>query len=297
MTRSHGLFFCADSLTKVAMKIAILGAHGRLGRMLAKAYPGALALGRDRADLTRPTELRRTLINLAPHIVLNAAALTQVDRAETEESLAFAINATGVYELAAICRDLDAVLIHFSTNYVFGADPSRSVPYVEEDAPGPINVYGKSKLAGEMFVRDLCPRHFILRTCGLHGALAGQSDFVELMLRKAREGAPIRVVDDQTCTPTSLAEVASAVAPLSTSSEYGVYHLTNGGACTWHEFARRIFEITRMTATLIPVKSAEFAAPAARPHYSVLDCSRWKAKGFPPLRSWQDALEATLAGR
>lgn len=278
------------------MKIVILGSAGQLGRQLCRALPGALALTRDKADLTKPGQLRQMLLQLRPEVVVNAAGFTQVDRAETEPGEAFAVNAIGVRHLAAVCRDADMTLVHFSTNYVFGQDATRRAPYRETDAVGPINVYGASKLAGEAHIQAQCPKHFILRTCGLYDASASsqRGNFVAAMLRQAEAGAAIRVVADQICTPTSAHDLARAVRELIDSRAYGLYHVTNSGACSWHEFARMIFDVTKRNVELVPIASDAFPAPARRPRYSVLDNAHWIAAGFTPLGSWQEALARHL---
>ncbi len=277
------------------MKIVILGATGQLGRQLGKVLPGdVVALGRADADLTKPMELRQTLTALRPRVVLNAAGFTQVDRAEAEPALAFAVNALAVRDLAAICRDLDCTLAHFSTDHVFGHEERREAAYSETDVPGPLSVYGASKLAGEQFVQAICPKHFILRTCGLY-AEGTPTNFVATMLRKADEGEVLRVVDDQLCTPTSAFDLASATRALLDADAYGLYHVTNSGACTWYEFALTIIELAQKTITIEPITSAQYTAPARRPRYSVLSNARWLDRGFPPLRSWQASLEAYLS--
>jgi dTDP-4-dehydrorhamnose reductase len=283
------------------MKIVILGAAGQLGRQLSKVLPGdVVALRRADADLAKPAELRQILTQLGPAIVVNAAAYTQVDRAEAEPGEAFAVNTLAVRDLATFCRDADCTLIHFSTDYVFGLDALRISPYSETDPAGPINVYGNTKLAGEYLVQSTCPKYFILRTCGLYGPLqagSGHTNFVETMLRKAEEGNPVRVVDDQVCTPTSVLDLAHAARELLESRAFGLYHVTNAGSCTWHEFAETIFELAKKAAVLVPIESKEYAAPARRPRYSVLSNARWIDIGYTPLRSWQEALERYLDER
>ncbi len=283
------------------MKIVILGAAGQLGRQLCKVLPGdVVALRRADADLAKPAELRQILTQLRPRIVVNAAAYTQVDRAEADPGEAFAVNALAARDLANFCRDADCTLIHFSTDYVFGLDALRISPYSETDPAGPINVYGNSKLAGEHFVQCICPKHFILRTCGLYGPLqagSAHTNFVETMLHKAEEGNPLRVVDDQIGTPTSVVDLANATLGLLDSPAFGLYHVTNAGSCTWHEFAQAIFEFAKKPVMLVPIESKEYAAPARRPRYSVLSNARWIDTGYTPLRSWQEALEGYLTWR
>lgn len=291
-----GLSFWRAGAYDNGMRNVVLGAGGQLGQALCQALAGdVVGLTRREADLTRVGALRETLAALKPAVVINAAGFTHVDRAEAEPERAFAVNGLALRDLAFVCRDLGAVLVHISTNYVFGLDGRRDTPYAENDPTGPVNVYGVSKLAGEAFVRCWCPRHFIVRTCGLYGtssAGVGRGNFVTTMLRLARTGEPIRVVNDQICTPTSAADLASAVRELLGSDVYGIYHITNGGACTWYEFARAIFESAGVAAPLEPIPSWEFASPARRPRFSVLSNHRWVNSGHTPLRPWREALDA-----
>lgn len=282
------------------MKYAVLGAAGQLGRDLCPRLPGeVIALTRERIDLTRPETIGPTLSELRPDVVINCAAYNLVDRAETEPAVCFHVNAWGVRELALACRDLDCVLVHFSTDYVFGLDERRT-PYAESDAPGPVSVYGLSKLAGEYLVRAFCPRHFVIRTCGLYGVWGSGGkggNFVETMLRVAGQGKPLRVVADQTCTPSYTVDVAAATVPLVPTGRYGLYHLTNAGSCNWYEFARMIFELAGVHADLSAITSREYGAPARRPAYSVLATKAYEGLGLPPPRPWRAALAAYLEER
>ena len=283
------------------MKYAVLGAAGQLGRDLCPRLPGdVVPLTRVQADLTQPDTLRAALTQLRPDVVVNCAAYNFVDRAEAEPDAAFGVNAWGVRDLAAVCRELGCVLVHFSTDYVFGLDEARRTPYAEADAPGPVSVYGLSKLAGEYAVRAECPKHFVIRTCGLYGVWGSGGkggNFVETMLRVAGQGKPLRVVADQTCTPSYTVDVATAAAALIRTERYGLYHLTNGGATTWHDFAHTVFELAGVKADLVPITSAAYGAPARRPGYSVLRLTAYEALGLPPPRSWPEALAAYLAER
>jgi dTDP-4-dehydrorhamnose reductase len=283
------------------LKYAILGANGQLGRDLGPRLSGeVVALTRERADLTRPETLRTTLAELRPDVVINCAAYNFVDKAESDAEAAFAVNAWGVRSLAQVCRDLGCVLVHFSSDYVFGLDETRRTPYREDDPPGPVSVYGLSKLAGEYLVRTLCPRHFVIRTCGLYGVWGSGGkggNFVETMLRVAGQGKPLRVVADQTCTPSYTVDVAAAAAALVGTGRYGLYHLTNSSSCSWHEFARAIFDLAGVRADLAPITSREYGAAARRPAYSVLAAPAYESLGLPPLRPWQEALAAYLQER
>jgi len=283
------------------MKYALIGAGGQLGRDLQSRLQGEVVpWTRDQADLTRPSELRAALESLRPDVVVNCAAYNFVDKAESDPAGAFAVNAWGARDLALACRDLGCVLVHFSTDYVFGLDENRRVPRGETDAPGPVSVYGLSKLAGEYLVRSLCPKHFVVRTCGLYGVWGSGGkggNFVETMLRVAGQGKPLRVVADQTCTPTYTVDLAVAAAALTATDRYGLYHLTNAGACSWYEFARTIFELAGVKAELTPITSREFGAAARRPAYSVLSSAAYENLSLPPMRPWPEAVAAYLDER
>jgi dTDP-4-dehydrorhamnose reductase len=275
------------------MRFAVLGSAGQLGRDLCPRLPGdVVSLTRAEADLTRPDALRQALAAARPDVVVNCAAYNFVDKAESEPEAAFAVNAWGVRHLAAACRDLGVLLVHFSTDYVFGLE-SRTTPYQPADAPGPVSVYGLSKLAGEYLVRSLCPRHLVVRTCGLYGVWGSGGkggNFVETMLRVAGQGKPLRVVSDQVCTPSYTVDVAAGTVALVRQGATGVAHLTNAGSCSWHDFAGATFRLSGVKADLTPITSAEYGAAARRPGYSILAPTM-------PLRSWQEALEAYLKER
>jgi dTDP-4-dehydrorhamnose reductase len=279
-------------------RYTILGSAGQLGRDLCARLPGELfPLTRADTDLTHAAALRSKLGDIKPNVVINCAAYNFVDKAEDEPEIAFAVNAFAVRRLAEICCELDATLVHFSTDYVFGLDSARHMPYDETDAAGPVSVYGASKLAGERFVQSICPRHFVIRTCGLYGrwGTGGKGgNFVETMLRLAGQGKPLRVVQDQVCTPSYTVDVAEATARLIQTTAFGLHHLTNAGQCSWHDFARALFQLTGVQANLSAITSAEFAAKARRPSYSVL-ISGWKET--PRLRPWREALAAYLRER
>jgi dTDP-4-dehydrorhamnose reductase len=183
---------------------------------------------------------------------------------------------------------------------VFGLDAERNTPWTEAECPGPVSVYGLSKLAGEFLVRGNCPRHLVIRTCGLYGVWGGGGkgkNFVETMLRLAAGGKPVRVVNDQRCTPSFTADVATATAALVASGATGLFHVTNAGDCTWFELAREIFRAAGVRAEVTPITSAEFGAAARRPSYSVLSNDRLAKAGVPRPRHWTEALAAYLAER
>jgi dTDP-4-dehydrorhamnose reductase len=283
------------------VKYAIIGAAGQLGRDLCPRLTGdIIPWGRDQAEITKPDLLRASLAATRPDVVINCAAYNFVDKAESEPDAAFAVNAWGVRNLALACRDLDITLVHFSSDYVFGLDTTRNTPFAETDAPGPTSVYGCSKLVGEYVVRALCPKHFVIRTCGLYGVWGSGGkggNFVETMLRVAGQGKPLSVVHDQHCTPTYTVDVATATAALIPTGRHGLYHLTNAGSCTWFEFAAKIFELAEVQANLGPTTTAARKDPARRPGYSVLASPAYAALGLAQPRPWQEALVAYLAER
>jgi dTDP-4-dehydrorhamnose reductase len=283
------------------MRTVILGSAGQLGQEFTRRLTGnVFSLTRAEADLSQPQTLRAALVARRPDVVINCAAYNLVDRAEDEPEAALAVNGTGVGELGQLCAEVDCVLVHFSTDHVFGACDSR-VPFTESDPPAPVNAYGRSKRLGEeRLLSQPGLRYLLIRTCGLYGTRGrgGKgSNFVETMLRYAQEGKPLRVVDDQVCTPSCAADIADASLPLLARGACGLYHLTNSGSCTWYEFARTILDLKGIRANLTAISSAEFKSRARRPAYSVLDNCAWRQLGLPSLRLWQDALGAYLEER
>jgi dTDP-4-dehydrorhamnose reductase len=282
-------------------RIVLIGANGQLGSDLARvlAGPRLVALTRRELDVTDAAAVERAIGDIHPGVVVNTAAFHRVDDIEADPEPAFRVNAVAVHHLARSCTRHAARLVHVSTDYVFGGGGPG--PYAEEAPPAPLSAYGTSKLAGELLVQQASPRHVVIRSSGLYG-VAGSSgkggNFVETMLRLAREGKRLRVVDDQVLAPTFTTDLAEAVGRLlAADPPGGVYHLTNGGACSWFEFARRIFELTGLAPDLEPTTSEAYGAPARRPANSVLRNTRLPALGLPPLRPWAEALRAYLAAK
>jgi len=281
------------------MKTAIVGAGGQLGRAFTTLLGDrALGLLRSDLDLTGPAELLRKLAALSPGRVINCSAYNLVDKAEAEPEAAFAVNAWGVRSLAIACRELSIPLVHFSTDYVFGRDGDRQTPFGEADAPGPVSAYGLSKLTGECWALQTSDANLAIRTCGLYGlrgAGGKGGNFVDTMLRVAGEGKPLRVVADQRCTPSFVADVARATLQLIDRNESGLFHLTNSGDCSWYEFAGAIFAAADMSPSLTAISSAEYPTAARRPRYSVLSNARAIAAGVAPLRDWREAVAEYVA--
>jgi dTDP-4-dehydrorhamnose reductase len=280
------------------MKYLVIGAEGQLGQDLLRRLEGdVVAAARSRADLTDVASLRRILDEVQPNFVLNCAAYNLVDRAESEPQLALTVNAIGVADLARLCAERDCVLVQFSTDYVFGLESERRTPYFETDLPGPLGVYGSSKLAGEHLARAYCSRCYVIRSCGLYGTrgLGGKGgNFVDKMLELGARGGPVRVVTDEICAPTSTADLADATVALLRGGAPGLYHITNSGQCSRFEFAAEIFRLAGMNVDLQPTTSREFAARARRPAYAVLANSALERAGVPVPRHWREALASYI---
>ena len=288
------------------MKIMVIGANGQLGSDLVQvlgkrsaAYQ-VIPLTHAELEVTDPHQVQQALKDYRPQVVVNTAAYHKVDEVESYPERAFAVNAIAPLTLARLCGEQDIALLFLSTDYVFGGELHRQTPYTESDCPAPLNVYGVSKLAGEKFIQATWHRHWIVRTSGLYG-LRGTSgkggNFVELMLRLAGEGKDIRVVDDQRLSPTYTHELAHGLVNLIEKAPYGLYHLTCSGACSWYEFAVKIFELANLQPNLQPTTSAAFKTAARRPTYSVLANQAIQEAGIPPLKAWQEALADYLAER
>jgi dTDP-4-dehydrorhamnose reductase len=276
------------------MKVALVGAAGQLGTALAASPPSATAivpLTHSEIEICDPASVDAALSATAADCVINAAAYNFVDRAEDEPDRAYAVNAIGPQNLARWCARHRALLMQVSTDYVFSGAPSDS-PHVETDPPSPASAYARSKLAGEEFVQAECPSHFVIRTCGLYGRAqtAGKGNFVRTMLRMAAEGRPLKVVDDQHCTPSYAVDVAAAIWKLLETTRFGLYHVTNTGETTWHGFAGEIFRVAGLDVPVTAIPSRDFPQKAKRPAYSVLDCSKLSATTGLTMPTWQDAL-------
>ncbi len=279
------------------MRIALIGAAGQLGTDLHRQLSGeVIPLTHADVEITHPDSIQAMLDRVQPDMVVNTAAYNLVDKAETEIEAAMAVNAWGVRSLALACAKRQLTLVQISTDYVFGLGSSARTPRRETDPPGPQGVYAASKLLGEDFVRSLCPQHFVVRTCGLYGQAATKSkgNFVLTMLRLAKEKPQLKVVADQRCVPSYTHDVAEVIAALVRTQAYGLYHATNSGESSWYEVAREAVRLAGLATPVLPITTAEFGSPAARPAYSVLDCSKIEGVTGLTLRPWQDALAAYL---
>lgn len=285
------------------MRIAVIGANGQLGAELVRAFAGngdeVRALNHADIEIANIDSVRSTLTELRPEVIINTAAMHHVERCEQDPQMAFGVNALGPMNLARVAREIGSLLMHISTDYVF--DGQKGNPYVEEDVPRPLNAYGITKLAGEHFVRCGTERHFVIRTSGLYGKYPcrakGGLNFVELMLKLARERDEVRVVDSEVVSPTSVEQLARQVLVLSRSDCYGLYHATAEGHCSWYEFAREIFDLTGTKVSLKIATPNEFAAKVLRPSYSVLENRALKTQGVNRFEPWQKGLREYLDQR
>lgn len=276
------------------MRVLITGAQGQLGKDLEKMLLGAggyevISTGQEQLDITKAMNVQQEILACKPEIIIHTAANTNVDQCELDKDNAFFVNVLGTRNVAVAAAKADARLVYISTDYVFDGRGKR--PYTEFDAPAPLSVYGKSKLAGERQVKNFSDKFFIVRTSWLYG-LNG-NNFVKTMLNLAKEKSEISVVNDQIGTPTFTQDLARFLEKLIQTDLYGVYHASNSGSCSWFDFALTIFRQAGIQdrVNVMPITTAELNRAAPRPSYSVLDNYCLKLEGFPNLRPWEEALE------
>ena len=289
------------------MKILITGAYGQLGSELRRClaagqselgplpaklrHATVLATDVDTLDITNRHEVAAYVRHHAPDAILSCAAYTNVDGCETNPEAAFAVNAIGARNLAMAAEEIGAKLMHISTDYVFPGD--AKAPVWEYETPAPRSVYGKTKLLGEAYVQQFCSHYFIVRTAWLYGYTGG--NFVKTMLRLAKANGSVAVVNDQLGSPTNAADLAHELLQLLVTKEYGVYHCTGGGVCSWYDFTCEIVRLSGIPATVTPCSTQEYIANAkktvaARPAYSALENAMLKATVGNEMRSWKEAL-------
>src|SRR3990170_4989945 len=279
-------------------KTIVIGSNGQLGTDLLQCFnENVIALTHADLEITDANRVLSLVRDVGPSVVLNTAAFHQTARCEAQPAKAYEINAVGALNLAKACESVDAVLVHFSTDYVF--DGAKSSPYVETDPVDPLSVYGLSKAAGEAAVATYCPKHYVVRSCGLYGRVPSRAkgdNFVTKIRRLAAERGEVTVVDDEIATPTWTYSLARQIRRLLDDDgvRYGVVHASSGGQCSWYEFTEEIFRLTGTTATMNPVSVAAAAPDIRRPRYSVLDNRALKDAGADVMESWQDALAGYL---
>ena len=280
-------------------KVLVTGAKGMLGTDLVERLKSVrkyevVAVDVEEMDITSLAQVKSVFLEHRPQVVIHCAAYTNVDRAERERELAMAVNSEGTKHIAFFCRELGVEMIYLSSDYVF--DGTKQTPYIETDRPNPINVYGASKLAGEEQVAVLLENYKICRTswlCGVHGR-----NFIDSILQAVAEGRPLSVVNDQVGRPTFTFDLAVALVWVLERPEYGIFHVTNSGFCSWYEFAQRIVQASGAKGvTIRPVTSEQFRSLARRPRYSVLENRHLSHIGFRGLPRWEGSLKEYFARR
>ncbi|NBD27571.1 dTDP-4-dehydrorhamnose reductase [Paenibacillus glycinis] len=277
------------------MNILVTGANGQLGREVALLAAGPnvkiRGFGRDELDISNPAQCEAVMIECMPEAIIHCAAYTAVDQAESEPDEAFRINADGARNVAMAAKAIGAKLCYVSTDYVF--DGKATAPYEEQAPTNPQTVYGRSKLAGEREIQSAVDEHFIVRTSWVFGKYG--RNFVKTILKLAGQQERLQVVNDQIGSPTYTLDLAQFLVELVQTEQYGIYHASNSGACSWYDFAQAILEESGITEVrLEPCTTASFPRPAARPAYSVLSHSALRVRGFKELRPWREALHHYL---
>jgi dTDP-4-dehydrorhamnose reductase len=282
------------------MKTAVIGSNGQLGTDVCAAFVAdgheVMPLTHADLDVTDAAAIKSVLQRLRPQTVINTAAMHNMENCEEAPATAFAVNADGARNLAAVCNDIDATLVHVSTDYVF--DGAKQAPYLEDDLPAPLSVYGNTKLSGEHFIAATSKRYYVLRVSGLYGLAACRAkglNFVRLMLKLGTERDEVRVVDNEFITPTLTEDIAAqALSMVKQEAANGLYHVTCEGGCSWYEFAKSIFEQAGVSVTLNVAAPGEFPITVSRPSYSILENGFLKEQGLNIMPHWQDSLKKYL---
>ncbi len=285
------------------MKVAVIGANGQLGSDVCLAFQRngdeVAPLTHAQLELSSAPSVDATLTAANPGFIVNTAAMHHVDKCQGDPGSALQINAIGARNVAEWARRAGVPVVYISTDYVF--DGKKSSPYLETDAASPLNAYGISKLAGEHFTAATAERHFIVRVSAIYGhhpcRAKGGLNFVELMLKLARERDEVRVVGEEFISPTPTVQIAAQLVALSRSNRYGLYHATAEGSCSWYEFAREIFDATGTKVRLAMASASEFPAKVPRPSYSVLENGALKTAQLNAYTHWRDGLHQYLAER
>ncbi len=283
-------------------KVIVFGGGGQLGVELGREFERrhwtVQRFDRQSLDIVNGSGVEEAIGQADPQVVINAAAYNHVDIAENEPLAAYQVNALAVRNLAMACRQTDALLVHYSTDYVF--DGSKGTPYVETDAPHPLGAYGVSKLAGELYAQAYLDRPLILRTSGVFGPagmFTPRGNFVELMLRLARNGSPIRVVQDHAASPTYAPAMAVRTADLVEKNITGLFHMGGGEPISWYEYAKLIFELAGLSPSLQPTDEREYRTAARRPKFSALSNEKLDATGVIPMPPLRQAVGDYLSAR
>ncbi len=273
------------------MKVLVTGVKGQLGydvvRELERRGHEAVGVDIEEMDITDSVQVTEVITEVAPDAVIHCSAYTAVDRAEEEEALCRRVNAEGTKNIADVCAELDCKLLYISTDYIFSGDGER--PWEPDDEPNPLNTYGQTKYEGEIAVKTRCNKSYIVRISWVFGV--NGNNFVKTMLRLGKENGAVKVVADQIGSPTYTYDLSKLLVDMIESDQYGEYHATNEGICSWYEFAQEIFRAAGMEeVTVTPVATDEFPVKAKRPKNSRMSKEKLVKKGFNKLPTWQDAV-------
>ncbi|MBK5432907.1 dTDP-4-dehydrorhamnose reductase [Bacillus sp. TH25] len=276
------------------MKVMVTGAKGQLGQDVVKLLEEhtweVFGFGREELNITDEKQVNEKVSSIQPDIIIHTAAYTQVDLAESDEEVAFKVNAEGTKYLAQAAEAVGAKFCYVSTDYVF--DGTKNEPYKADDQTNPQTVYGKSKLVGEQYTQEYCSKNYIVRTSWVFGLYG--NNFVKTMLRLAEEKKELGIVHDQVGSPTYTTDLARFIINLVQTDKYGIYHGSNSGVCSWYEFAKEIFEQSNIEIEVNPLTTEDLPRPAARPKYSVLDKGMIEQNGFESFQDWKKALKDFL---
>ncbi|WP_432672385.1 dTDP-4-dehydrorhamnose reductase [Flavobacterium sp. SM2513] len=282
------------------MVVLVTGSSGQLGQALKSIAKQYIEVDFEfcnstELDITDLEQCKIVFAKIKPKFCINAAAYTAVDKAESEPEKARLINVGGPINLAQVCKEMDVILLHISTDFIF--DGISTKPYTEEDIPNPTGIYGKTKLDGEIVIHAILEKYFIIRTSWVYSQFG--NNFMKTMLRLGRERDSLSVVNDQIGTPTNAVDLAEALvkivhfchAELVSASQFGIYNFSNEGQCSWYEFAKKILEINKMELDLQPIATSDYPTPAKRPRYSVLDKSKIKKVFGIKVKNWKESLK------
>lgn len=277
------------------MKIAIIGSNGQLGSDLCEYLKNneIIPLTHKDIEIKNQIECISILNDIKPDIVINTAAFHNVPLCETEKEEALRVNTVAPFNLSLACNQINAELVHFSTDYVF--DGVKKKPYKEDDTPNPLNFYGISKLAGEYSVKAYCKKYKIIRVSGIYGKIPSRakgSNFITSMIKLSKEKNELKVVNDEIIAPSNTEDIAKQVEKLlEFKQETGIFHISNDGQCTWFEFASAIFEFLNNDIKISPIKSIDFPSNLKRPSFSIIENEHIKKLGIYGMRHWKDALK------
>jgi dTDP-4-dehydrorhamnose reductase len=282
------------------MKVAIIGSNGQLGTDIVRAFGDSIVipLSHDDIEISEINSVHRVFRKIHPDLVINTASFVNVEGCEKDPEKSYRINETGALNLARVLAGRNIDLLHISTDYVF--DGSKRLPYEETDPPNPLNVYGSSKLAGEKAIQENALRYYIVRTSGLYGhsVCRGKgSNFIEKIIDLSGKKSELTVVNDEILTPTYTFPLAYQIRALVQTKEYGLYHATNNGSCSWFEFAVDALRLAGIKIPVVPVSSTVFPSTVKRPQYSVLNNSKLGRMGLDRMPEWKQSLAEYFSGK